>query len=415
MSITIGGKEITQITLEGPEMEEGLLGEVEVYGKKTEVVIIDPPPPPTGDYRTIFEEVNFNNTSNYTPFGSGTIEVSNGKLKIGTNSGTNLRHGVSYNGYKTALERYRITTKFTIVDPPVSNSNGIGLGTLSQAQAQMEHMCNFTMTSGDMAAGGGRLLLKNRYISQRYEFNSNTQQRLPFAIGDVIELVFEMNREIITATAKNHTQELTIVETYAYPMTPRYLPNIGEFAIFGYKGKYEFSQIKIETDEILNPTFCLVGDSKTKGYFADTHADTFAAQLREQFGSVVNLSGGSERTYNTMERVQEIIDINPVYVFLNIGSNDNREDVSVTDWGVNYDFIVNTLEAEGIQVIHVLIFNETVEDVTPYNNRTIATYPADKILDCGTISLHDGAHPDQQGNDQITAKYAEKMNELLTL
>ena len=236
---------------------------------------------------------------------------------------------------------------------------------------------------------------------------------MPFDIGDEIELIFEQQRENLTLTVTNGVNQL--VENYTYPITPKYLPNMGNFAFWGYARKYEVSQFKIETNEILNADIAIVGDSKAQGFFADSHATTFAAQLRAQHGSVINLSGGSERTNHMLDRVNEVIFLNPAYVFFNGGSNDNRDNRPIAEWALDYDSFVNAVEAAGIQVIHVLIFPETVEDVTAYNNRTLATYPIDKILDCGSPELHsDGAHLTQLGHDQVAFKMIEKITELLT-
>ena len=138
--ITIGGKDITKMTLEGEGMPEGLLGTVDVYGLATSVVVVPPPPPPppTGDYYTIFEEVDFTDTTNYTPFGYGSITAQNGNFIIGGNSGSETGHGVTYDAWKTGLERYKITTKFKIVDPPHVNGKGFGVGIKSLCGSKYE-------------------------------------------------------------------------------------------------------------------------------------------------------------------------------------------------------------------------------------------------------------------------------------
>lgn len=410
MSFTIGGKEITQIILEGPEMDEGFLGTAEVIGKKTEIVVV--PPPPNGDYRVLYEKSSFTNddVADWTTFGYGAVSVVDSKLRVGSNSGTSLPHGVYYNKKTTMMERFRMTVDFTIHEPVAVNTNGLGIGVKSHAQANMEHYCHYEMTTADQNEGGGNVLIRNRYISSKATLNSPVN-RLQFAQGDNIRMIFEQKREIVEVTVINGENQ--VFETYIYPVRPKYLPNIYSFAFWGFKGLYDVNYIKIESDEIVGADFLFFGDSKLKGYFADTHPQSTVAQLRETFGSVVNYSGGSVRMYNAIDAIDDILELAPKRVVMNMGSNDNRENRPVEDWGADYDLFVSTLEANNIEVIHLLILEETATDVTAYNNRTIATYPNGVIWDAGTLSLEDGAHLDQTGMDQLAAFCTTKMNEIL--
>lgn len=359
-------------------------------------------PTPLG---TIFEQSNWTNLTNYTANGT-TPTPTTGKLVFNGGAGT-LDKSLDRD-YRTCLENWTQTIEIEAgtVD---STSYGLAIGTRSyHPDTVQRYDLNVQLGMHDDLLDGGKIFIR---------FNStvvaSSSSQLVFAGGDKIRMILERRGNIVTARASNiTTQSAEIATTYIFPLTTgstNYLPNDGCPAIFNLGGTQTVTYWKFHTTEKTNGDMVIVGDSKTVGYFAGDYAEVWAQRLKLDFSSVV-LAGGSSRISTAIDRLPEILSFNSRRALMAIGSNDKRDGVADATTLANYDTLVSSIEAGGVEVWHFLPFFESSLDQSALNSHIIATYPAGRVIDSKLVDYSgttsnildaDGVHPNGVGNDLI--------------
>ena len=321
----------------------------------------------------------------------------------------------TYDSRITDLEKFKAEFDYKLPATIGTTDNGLGIGLYPEKGVSggygME--VHLRTDSTALAANGGYLILKTLnngvYTEQ---VNTDGTSNLIFAADDVVRISYKLYDGVVTMLAKNITTGSEISATYTFTIPTPNIPNVSKFAFWNHGGTYDIKRISLVSLEYYAPNLIVVGDSKSRGYNADSYRSDYASQLNDMYGKITNLSGGSERTADVASRTSEIIGLKPNSVLLNIGSNDKRDGTSAAVWGAEYDAVVSTLETAGIRVFHLLQLNETVLDFTDYNAHLTSTYRANLIVNAGTVTLDgDGVHPNQSGHDQIATAIENQIGE----
>jgi len=132
-------------------------------------------------------------------------------------------------------------------------------------------------------------------------------------------------------------------------------PNYFWFA-FGAMGRSDvsFDYYHVYTNEELNPKYLFVGNSITAGYNATTADSAYANILKRSTSDSIQIWAGGgmgvDEVVLTMERLAEV---NPQYVFLNIGTNNAYNGTT----SAKYQSIVDSFTNRGFITFPCLIVN----------------------------------------------------------
>ncbi len=360
-------------------------------------------------FGTIIDKTDFTDSSMFTAFGNGSKTLSGTFLSLTSSTDGVFTNGITYNK-NTGIQKFRITVKIKIINALNTTKYGVGLG------SKTINAVTLNSNLYQLAMAGANTGSRTYYSQPNYtSIVSDTTSNLPMALNDIIEISFEQNVNIISFVCKNITQGVTRVNQYQHTMAGTFIPNVNNPAIHLLGGVFEMQQFKLESNEFKGAKLMCIGDSKTQGYYATDFETTYVAQLNQNYNGIVNNSGGGDETTNVLQKIQEIIDFVPKKVLLNIGSNDKRRGRTFATWQANYDSIVSQLITAGIDVYHLLQFNETSLTFTDYNTHITSTYPSGKIVNAGTIGLNaDGVHPNQSGMNTIYSAIVAQIGSLIT-
>lgn len=356
----------------------------------------------------IVNKESFPNLTGFTVHG-GTASASGGDLLVSAGAGDFVKT-VDLD-YVTALEKWVMEMEVTIqtID---ATSNGVGLGIRSilGGSGGSGIACNLDMSSG---AGRGKVFMY-KIVNDTGSVIASSGSALTITAGDRIKLIFERNGVVFTVRASNlTTKTLEISASYnytvAYPVAAT-LPNSGTFSIFNFStAQQNVNSFSVFSSEFKKADVAIIGDSKTQGYYAGSYANRFGALLGSKI-LTVTLGNGNDQTDTVADRLSEVILLEPKKAILNIGSNDLRNGVSSGTWQANYNAIVSDLEAEGIEVYHILPQYEVSLDQSALATFINTTFDADRIIDpkseeyngtASNILAADNIHPNAFLNQKI--------------
>lgn len=236
-------------------------------------------------------------------------------------------------------------------------------------------------------------------------FGVTTNQ--PTSPGDVIQCYIEQNNQFITIGKKtnNGSWFTQTFDTTFYNISTNNLPNICTPFLMNVNCNMKFTNIYVSSTENKNVERLCIGDSITQGAYAGSYAGIFGNLISASINA-----GGAEFTQDTLNKMPELIMINPRKAFLLIGLNDRANGVSSATWQANIVSIVNQLEAAGITVIKLLYagFGSYSIDVNAF---ITATYPTSYIDTCTPLESSSGvlnaaydsgdSHPNAAGHTLI--------------
>lgn len=347
-------------------------------------------------YGNIVNQTDFTSNSLYSTFGNGSKTLNGTNLRLTCSTDGVFTNGISYLR-NSGIQKLKITINVKIISALSGTKYGVGVGLKSINTVTINSNC-FQLAMAGANTGSRAYWSPSNYSLTLNDLSSN----LSMSLNDIIEMTFEQNIDTFILVVKNITTGVTKSSMYVHTVTGSFLPNVNNPTIHLLGGTFDLQKFKIDSYEFAGAKLMCVGDSKTQGYYATNFETTFAAKLSKKYGAVVNNSGGGDETGNVLQKIQEIIDLAPKKVLLNIGSNDKRRGRTYAYWEANYDSIVSQLVTAGIDVYHLLQLNETVLTFADYNTHITSTYPAGKIVNAGTVSLNaDGVHPNQTGMSTI--------------
>ena len=275
----------------------------------------------------------------------------------GNNATTNLYY---YNNYVTCLEDIKWEVTATVNNSGATDYGfavglksrnayfGGGIGRTAYVQ--------FITNSG---ADQGKIRFYN--VSTAIQTSVDA---LAFSNGDSIKLTYEFVYDTWTFTATNLNTNNSI--TFSYQFTDvtlaeslPYLTNTASPCLWTFGGSQTVTSFTLSSQQQKGMQVLAIGDSKTKGYYAEVFSDRFT-----DLAGFENNSGAGDGIIHVELRLDEIISLQPQNVILNIGCNDLRAGTASATWQAAYNNVVSTLEAEGITVWNCLPIPEDSIDLT---------------------------------------------------
>lgn len=367
---------------------------------------------------TLYSRQTWSGLSDFINQSSGASVVAT-KINFagGANVYTNTLDYYKYNG----LQKWAVSGIF-VMGVPGAATYGFGLGHRSSNNtAYTQFVARIDMTTG---SDRGKILIDAGNLTY---LNYAKSTALIFSAGDKVKLTVTRTDNIVTASAQNMTTltaPVSVTYTYNFTTTP-FQANTGSFSVFNFGGNFTLDSLGITANEIQGAGTMFLGDSKTLGVRASDISKPFSKQFSNAYGTAVINSGQGDKTDDIIKILPEVTDfIKPKQVVLEIGSNDIRYGVSTGTWQANYATIVNTLQAAGIPVYHLLPLPESSLNQSTLYNYIIANYPASRIINTTTPLLEclscldaDGIHLNDAGNDMVYKtiagfglSYADRLN-----
>jgi len=357
----------------------------------------------------IYSKSSWTNTADFITHGNTTAVLSGTNVNISSSTQDDWNNIIDITGYRTKLEKWRFRLRFRIITWSGS-SYGLGFGLKSANQYVQNDVMGFIQTTNS-GAGGLYILKSGRTIM------ASGSSALGVALNNVIELEGDFHDSVFHFTAHNITSGNTASASFTYATNGSTLvvPNASNFSLMELGGTHQVQSIEISSEELTGGNIVTIGDSKTIGYFSNSFAGRYAAQLNNVYPSVVINAGGADRVTHVLNRQQELTMLAPSKYLLCIGSNDLRFGSTLTDLQHNYDSLVQILLATGATVYHFVLPEDYTKSLgvntVPLRDWVAATYPAyyinvwDSMASGnflkGIYDTGDGVHINQAGNDKI--------------
>jgi len=212
-------------------------------------------------------------------------------------------------------------------------------------------------------------------------------------------------------TLKNVTTGDSLNTDFTFQMYPPNYPARSNYFYFAFGGMgrddISFDYIHVTTTEELNPTHMFVGNSITTGY--DASADSAYANMlkRSTADSIQIFAGGGLGVDEILVLLDKIHELNPQYVFFNIGTN-NTYNPTYTG---RYEQIIDSLVSYGITVFPCFTPNGGDPDTGGSWNQFIKTTYASTYIDLWTAGwntmtigngeMYDTVHPTEAGKRKL--------------
>lgn len=357
----------------------------------------------------LYTASSWNNTSDFIPAGNATAVLNGSYVTISSATQDNWNNLVYITNYFTKLEKWNFKLRFRIAAWSGS-SYGLGFGLKSTNPNVQNDVMGFLQTTN---TGTGNLYIVK---SGRTTLQAGVTP-LGVHLNDIIEVEGIFYDSVFTFNAHNISSGSTASTSFTFASngSTQVVPNTGHFALMELGGTHEVQGITISSEEVSGASVVAVGDSKTIGYFSNTFAGRYAAQLRNNFPPVVISAGGADRITEVLSRQQELINLSGQKYLLSIGSNDLRYGASLSQTQLYYDSLVRILQATGAQVYHIVLPEDYTKplgvNLLAFKNWVATTYAAFYInvwdsmatgnLLKGIYDTGDGVHLNQAGNNKI--------------
>lgn len=297
-----------------------------------------------------------NTFTNWTSEGTATFTNNGTSIAMSGGNGTttNLYY---YNAYSTCLENINWSVTATI-DNLTTGGFGVGLksrnayfgGGIGRSACVQFQVAG--VDSGKLKFYSGSTLIQT------------SASILSFSIGDQIKLTYEFVGDTWYFYAENLTTSQLITDSYQFtdytsPESLPYLTNTCSPCLWTFGGSQTVTSFILSSQQQKGVDLVVIGDSKTKGYFAGSFANRFSNLL-----GFTNNAGAGDGIIHVELRISELIKIKPKNVVLHIGCNDIREGTASGTWQSAYNNVVNTLTSAGIVVWNCLPMPETTLNLT---------------------------------------------------
>ncbi len=366
-------------------------------------------------YGDIYNKNSWTDLTDFTSNSAGVSVVSNKLSFTGGTAQNSVAGGNSQlpsflrlNNY-TGLDRWSMTVKVKVNQVPSATSYGFSVGVIGDTSlgnsSESSALGFFNMTSNGTLTGKVSLILgtQNNLIA-----SSNTV--ITFSQNDYIELIVERELSNIKVSARNITTNSGITTAtfnyntnFADGTTNPFLPNSGTFVIAQHGGSFIVDDIKVKSSAVKRANLMLITDSK--GIYNAPVDLAFPQLLERKYEGVVWNGGPIDITQCVINKLPEILALNPKQIVLAIGRNDVMTGIATGTWQANLVTIDNTLTAAGIAVYWTNGIKETsttqtsLRDyiATTFAGRVINTYAATDYAACVSA---DGIHPSIIGHQQ---------------
>lgn len=360
-------------------------------------------------YGIIYSKNSWSNTSDFITNGNTTAVLNGNYVNISSATSDDWNNIVHITNYRTKLEKWRFKLRFKIIAWS-GNSYGLGFGLKSANQYVQNDVMGFLQTANS-GTGGLYIVKSGRTIM------ASGSTALGVAINDVIDMEGTFYDSIFHFTAHNITSGAmaNVSFTYATNGSTHVVPNSSRFSLMELGGTHQIQNIEISSEELTGANIVTVGDSKTIGYFSNSFAGRYAAQLNNIYPAALINAGGADRVTHALDRQLELTTLAPNKYILNIGSNDLRFGSTLAQLQTNYDSLVQLLLATGATVYHLVLPEDYTKplgvNMASFKDWVAGTYPATyiNVWDSmangnslkGMYDTGDGVHINQAGNNKI--------------
>ncbi len=368
-----------------------------------------PVPPPAGPFGTIYSNNSWNNTSDFITHGNSTAVMSGNYVNITSAASDDWNNTIDITPYQTKLERWRFKLRFKLVAWS-GNSYGIGFG-LKSANTHVQNDVMAFLQTSTTGIGGLYMLRSTRTIMAAGPVS------LGIALNDVVDMEGNFYESVFHFTANNLTSGTSAEMSFVFATngSTYVVPNTSHFAIMESGGTHQVQNIEISSDELTGADIATVGDSKTIGYFSNTFAGRYAAQLNKHYAPAIINAGGADAITNVLDRKDELLRLAANKYLLNIGSNDIRYGATLAETEKNYDSLVQILQSTGATVYHIVLPEDYTKalgvNMQLFKNWVAATYSStyidawDSLANGsflnGIYDTGDGVHLNQNANDKV--------------
>lgn len=337
--------------------------------------------------------------------GSQTVTESGGYMNLaGTGTTKDFRYMIRDTGYgHSMLRNYIIRTRVRLNSTIDGNSRGFFLGVysplISDYRFSSYGVFDFSTTNTAVSINASNDTIY-------FVTADSTRSGIPtVTAGNWYQVTYTMyeNYESIKVKGETTNDSVTVTHSYTlgdanWPLRPNYFNYT--MGIMG-NSSVSVDYFTVYTYEPLQPKYLFVGNSITTGYMSGDADSAYAYKLRPYTNDSVHIMAGAGMSMTDLRIcLDEIITVDPQYVFLNIGTNAGGS------FATDYTYIVSTLEASGIDVIPCLIVNGGNPATGGTFNNSIATTYSDEIdlwttgwntMTIGNGQMVDAVHPSNAG------------------
>lgn len=354
---------------------------------------------------TIYNKSSWTDFSDFDKNSITTSIVGTSISITGTSGSLDIKNSSSIYENWIALIQYQINSI-------TGTSNGLGIGTRSVGSSgtNFSIYANCPITT---VAGSGI----SNITSPTLTINKLTGT-ITGVVGDVIEVITERIGSVIIAKSRNITSFTGWSVRYYEANT--LVDNTAKLSIYALGGSNVIQKIFFRINDRIGVKVLAIGDSKAKDgtptYFSGRYMNIVAQyyNIKTGLNDYTVDAGGGDQTIDVLNRWTSIVNKYPQNVLLNIGSNDQRNGVSVATYRANYISIVQQATTAGHNVIHLLPFPEASLDFSAQYNWIITTFAGMQMIDTwnalknpgdnflsATYNVGDGVHLNDAGQAKV--------------
>lgn len=354
---------------------------------------------------------------------TGTAFISAGDMLIASGNGSWISNTISFNKpgsshLKTCLSSWTQRIKFRCTSSPTATTWGLPIGVFSSNPYQQRSVWAWFRMDSAFSSRGKMHIIAVLGASITILHTSSLNVR-----------VQDNDEYDITITAQDNTINYSVLNitttgnysglyNFVYSAGASVLHNTGKFALNVLGGTQSLHEWTISSNELIKDNNVIfVGDECIYGCFCGFSFQRWPLVAMLGSFNVYALNAGTDDiTQSIVDRLPELLVLNPIYIVLMIGGNDILNAVSTPTWQANYTNIVNTLKAASMKIVHCFPTPRNAVDVTPINTFINANFTLDTIVDTYTplkaavgTGLHatydsgNGKDPNTAGHDLIAS------------
>lgn len=339
---------------------------------------------------------DFNRASigaNWTAVGTpATYSIVGNKLQLTNGSATRtLNNYLRNDGYGTTnLESWQISAQIT-VGTISATSFGVGLGLQSVGNyATTSVMIGLELSSTNPGA-------ITYYVNNQTSL-SDTGIPIGFSItaGDVINMVvrFIKGKFITEITNLNTGRRYTYSKQLTFNNSDFFrCPNASKFSIYSLGGNHQVDNFITYSNDFKNSDLLVCGDSIVGGFTNDAIDQSWARQLMERTGLIIQTNAGEGNVIEDVN-VAELISLAPKQLLLLIGFNNAQRNENVATFSPKFAALITALNTGGysfannnlkLGLLTPSVFVTALTTNIPlYNTYFISTYGASNCIDLNT-------------------------------
>lgn len=370
---------------------------------------ITPPPPTPTPLGTIFD-IDTSNLANLDDFtinidGTTSVVLDGGVIKVSgvpANPLFDLDNYIRFDNYTTGLENYKLSMDF-VIKTHSTGSEGTIFGFMNDDTTinPRSDWYIFFRDSNSSADGEGY-----RYFNGTTTLTPNTFVSNPLtdSVNPVIDDEYRMTLErtssgsdaVFTLTIENLStpESNSGALTYDYSNTAGQLDmSSSKFFIGHTGGESWFSNFKLESTDLKNVDYLVVGDSMTAGYCSTLLSDRWLDEVvaANPLLTFTKSAGQGDKPSTAVSKNTEFTLINPSKAILFIGTNEVISDGAATALS-SYATMYSNLQAIGVtEFIHInALPRGGASSINSFNSGLVSAYPSDIIIDANT-EMNDGS------------------------